>query len=120
MLATEVGNGIGQQSTKSTCDDGAAEEEGHALLVLVSLIILRCNVDDAREEAGFENTEEESKTKEGTVGVDESHAHIDNTPAKHQRRQVQGRPESFDEHVGGYFQENVGDVVDLYESQLLE
>jgi hypothetical protein len=89
-------------------------------LVLVPLIILRCNVDDARQEASFEDTEEESKTKEGAIGMDKSHAHINDTPAKHQRRQVQGRPKSFDEHVGGYFQENVGDVVDLYKSQLLE
>lgn len=108
-----LGDGIGEKTTERAGNDGAAEEEGHALLVLVALVVHGGDVDDTGQDTGLEDTEEESQTDELAVVLNETHAHVDDAPDEHEGGEVDRRAQLLDNHVRGDFQQDVRDIVDL-------
>jgi len=106
-------NGVGQETAERATDQGGAEEDARPFLVLVPLVVHRCQVDHARQDTSFEEAEEESERDEGLVALDEPHTHIDDAPAEHQAAEVVGRSKFADEHVTGHLEEDIGNKVDL-------
>ena len=113
VCATKLSNGKGEKASKGASHHSAAEEERHALLVLVALVVHGSDVDYARQNTGFEDAEEESETDKGFVSLDEAHAHVHDSPHEHERGKVERGADLLDEHVGGNLQENVGNIVHL-------
>lgn len=93
-------------TSKGAADHGGAEEETHACLKFVALVIRGSQVDDRGHDARLEGTEEEAQSNETLVGRDEAHAHVDNGPAQHEEREIVCRLELFEDHVAGYLEQD--------------
>lgn len=61
------------------------------------------------EETGLNSTEEEPAGKEGSRGLALGHSDDDTAPDDTDGRQVDGGFDLHQEHIGGDFEENVGD-----------
>lgn len=66
-------------------------------------------VDKPREQARLEDSEHESQSRHSSVVVDTTQAHGHDRPSQHQESNPLARAETFEEVVGRYFEDHIGD-----------
>lgn len=104
---------VGTYTSKGTADHGGAEEETHACLKFVALVVRRSQVDDRGHNARLERTEKEAQHDKTFVRRDEAHTHVDDGPAQHKEREVVRGLELLKDHVARHLKQDEGDEEDL-------